>query len=241
MFDSDSPVPLYYQLRKFITERIEAGEWKPGDRLPSESELGSQFGISRTTVRQALGELTSLGLLKRIQGKGTFVGQPRIQQRLLRLTGFSQDMNSRRMRSASRLLDLELVRAEPPVAERLALPPEAQVVFLRRLRLADAEPMALEASYLLSEFYEILRRENLAERSLYDVLGSCCGTAPTRAVQEMEATACPAFAAQLLGVRKGSPVLHIHRTTFDQNGRSFEQVESFYRGDRYIFYAELAN
>lgn len=240
-FDSDSPVPLYYQLRTFITERIDSGEWKPGDRLPSESELGSRFGISRTTVRQALGELTSLGLLTRIQGKGTFVVQQRIQQRLSRLTGFSQDMQTRRLRPSSRLLELSLAQAGGRAAKELGLPTGSQVVRLRRLRLADEEPMALEISYLLPEFYNSLRTENVGERSLYEILKERCHTAPTRAVQEMEASPCPAQEAQLLQVRKGSPVLHIHRTTFDQNDRAFEQVESFYRGDRYIFYAELTN
>lgn len=240
-FDSDGPVPLYYQLRRFITDRIESGDWKPGDRLPSESELGNRFGISRTTVRQALGELASLGILNRIQGKGTFVSQPRIQQRLARLTGFSQDMHSRRMRPSSRILDLSLVRAGGRVAERLGLTPESETVYLRRLRLADGEPMAVEISYLLSDFFDALRAENLTERSLYEILKLRCSTIPTRAVQEMEAIPCPTVEASLLGVRKGSPVLHIHRTTFDQDDRSFEQVESFYRGDRYIFYAELAN
>jgi GntR family transcriptional regulator len=238
---SDSPVPLYFQLRSFILDRIGAGEWKPGDRLPSESELGSLFGVSRTTVRQALGELTAQGLLTRIQGKGTFISQPRIQQRLNLLTGFTQDMQGRRMRPASQVLDLEQVRAEGPAARYLGLVEGAAVVLLRRLRLADGEPMAVETAYLLGEFYEALRAEDLAERSLYDVLRRRCQTAPTRATQQMEASACPAPQARLLGLRKGDPVLHIHRTTYDQNDRPIEQVESFYRGDRYIFHAELQN
>jgi GntR family transcriptional regulator len=112
---------------------------------------------------------------------------------------------------------------------------------MRRLRLADDEPMAIEISYLLPDFYKTLRTENPAERSLYEILKEHCHTIPTRAVQEMEACPCPGQEAQLLCVRKGSPVLHIHRTTHDQNDRPFEQVESFYRGDRYIFYAELTN
>lgn len=240
-FDSNGPVPLYYQLRRYISDRIESGELKPGDRLPSESKLVSRFGISRTTVRQALGELTSLGLLTRIQGKGTFVVQPRIQQRLSRLTGFSQDMHSRRLRPSSQILDLALVHLDGRIADRLGVPPNSEAVFLRRLRLADSEPMAIEISYLLNIFFDALRSENLAERSLYEVLKQNCATIPTRAAQEMEAIPCPATEAALLGIRKGSPVLHIHRTSYDQTDHPFEQVESFYRGDRYVFYAELAN
>jgi GntR family transcriptional regulator len=239
--NSESPVPLYYQLRKFITDRIDSGAWQPGDRLPSESELRNQFGISRTTVRQALGELTSQGLLTRIQGKGTFVAQPRIQQRLTQLTGFTQDMHARRLRPSSRVLDLRLVEAGGRVAEVLGLKPGEEVVLLRRLRLADKEPMAVETAYLLGSFYSALQGENLGERSLYDVLRQKCGAVPTRAVQQIEAIACPALEARLLGVRKGTPVLHMHRTSYDPNHHPIEQVESFYRGDRYIFHAELSH
>lgn len=239
--DTGSPVPLYYQLRKFITDRIDSGEWQPGDRLPSESELGQQFGISRTTVRQALGELTSQGLLARFQGKGTFVARPRIQQRLTQLTGFTQDMLARGLRPSSQLLDLKLVEAGARAAQGLRLKPGEQVVLLRRLRLADGEPMALETNYLLAGFFESLRAVDLTERSLYEVLRQECGVIPTTAAQQIEAVACPAEEAALLQVRKASPVLHMHRTSFDQNQRPFEQVESIYRGDRYIFYAELSN
>lgn len=239
--DTESPIPLYYQLRKFITDRIDTGEWRPGDRLPSESELGLQFGISRTTVRQALGELTSQGLLTRIQGKGTFVARPRIRQRLNALTGFTQDMRARRLRPFSRVLDLRLVEAGGRESASLGLRAGEEVVLLRRLRLANEEPMALETAYLLPEFFGVLQAANLAERSLYEVLSQNCGITPTLADQQIEAVACPAAEAGLLGIRKGSPVLHMQRTSYDQNRRPFEQVESYYRGDRYVFFAELSN
>jgi GntR family transcriptional regulator len=83
--------------------------------------------------------------------------------------------------------------------------------------------------------------EDLSTQSLYRILSQKYRVTPTRASQSLDATGCPVGEAALLEVRKGSPVLHIHRTTYDQNGRPFEQVESFYRGDRYIFYAELSS
>src|SRR4030042_6647324 len=95
LLDSNNPIPLYYQLKLRIESQINSGAWKPGDRVPSESVLEEQFQVSRTTVRQALSELVNQGLLTRIQGKGTFVAQPRIHQRLSLLTGFTQDMHTR--------------------------------------------------------------------------------------------------------------------------------------------------
>jgi DNA-binding GntR family transcriptional regulator len=121
------------------------------------------------------------------------------------------------------------------------LRPGDQVILLKRLRLADGEPVAVETDYLPAALCHGLLKEKLAGRSLYDVLTKNYNIVPTRAEQEIEAMACPAAEAKLLNIHKGSPVLHIHRTTFNRDGRPFEQVESFYRGDKYIFHAELHN
>ncbi len=110
---------------------------------------------------------------------------------------------------------------------------------LKRLRLADGEPVAIETAYLPEHCCPGILKENLAIRSLYDTLTKKYGLKPVRAMQQMEAIACPAAEARLLGTHRGAPVLHIHRTTYDREGRPFELVESFYRGDRYTFYAEL--
>jgi GntR family transcriptional regulator len=239
MLDSNSPIPLYHQLKAFIVEQIASGAWKPGDRVPSENSLGTQFLVSRTTVRQALGDLVNQGLLSRAQGRGTFVSQPRIQQPLSRLTGFSQDMLARRQQPSSRLISMESIQAPASVAAALGLTPDQHILMLRRLRLANDVPMAIECSYLSFPGCERLLQEDLTHQSLYQTLSQKLNIHPSRATQEMEAVACPSEEARYLGIRKGSPVLHMLRTTFDQHGRPFEQNESFYRGDRYIFYTEL--
>ena len=241
MLDTSSPIPLYYQLKATIEDHIQSGHWKPGDRLPSESQLGQQFQISRTTIRQALGDLVNQGLLVRIQGKGTFVAEPRIQQRLARLTGFTQDMRARGQKAASQVLQLDVIPAPPQVGKPLQLSLDETVIVLKRLRLADGTPMAVETAYLVYRLCKDLLNEDLAIYSLYSLLAQKLNLTPARAVQQLEATACPSLEARLLGIPKASPVLHIHRTTFDQHGQPFEQVESFYRGDRYVFQAELSS
>lgn len=240
MLDNQSPIPLYYQLKNFIEDQITAGLWKPGDRVPSEAELGTQFNISRTTVRQALGELVNQGVLNRAQGKGTFVAQPRIRQGLTRLTSFTEDMQARRMRSSSQVLRLECTVPPAWVAAALGVREGGSTVVLKRLRLADDTPMAVETSYLLYPLCASVLNEDFSRYSLYTVLTEKIGLRPSRASQQLEAVACPAEEAALLHVRKGSPVLHMRRSTLDRSGQSFEQVESYYRGDRYIFYSELA-
>jgi GntR family transcriptional regulator len=237
--DSSSPIPLYYQLKAAIEERIESGQWKPGDRVPSESGLEELFQVSRTTVRQALGDLVSQGRLTRARGRGTFVAQPRIQQALTYLTGFTQDMRARGKQPGSRLLHFEVTQAPAVVARMLRIEPGEAVIRIKRLRLADEAPMAVETSFLVYRLCPGLLDEDLSTQSLYDLLGQKLNLVPSRAHQELAAVGCPKPEAALLGIPLGAPVLHIHRTTFSQSGDPFEQAESYYRGDRYVFVADL--
>ena len=233
--------PLYYQLKNIIEARIESGEWNPGTQLPSERELCDQFKISRITVRQAIAELVVAGRLGRVHGRGTFVASPHIEQRLTRLTGFSQDMQARGLRPGAHVLHFEIIPAPQTVARALQLSADEPVILLRRLRLANGETMAAETAYLPDRLFHALLTESLENCSLYKLLRDKFDIVPTRAEQQLKAIACPAAEAKLLRVRKGSPVLHIYRTTFNRDSQPFEHVESFYRGDKYVFYAELNN
>jgi GntR family transcriptional regulator len=239
MLDKRSHLPLHQQLKAAIEDRILSGEWLPGTQVPSEREFCEQYKISRITVRQALTALVMEGRLIRTQGRGTFVASPRIAQQLTQLTGFTQDMQARGKRPSAQVLQADSISAPPTVARALKIKTGESVIMLKRLRLADSEPVAIETAYLLESRCHGLLKENLAARSLYDILTKKYNLKPVRALQQMEAIACPAAEAKLLGTRRGTPVLHIHRTTYDREGRPLELVESFYRGDRYTFYAEL--
>ncbi len=239
MLDKRSHLPLHQQLKATIEDRILSGEWLPGTQVPSERELCEQYQISRITVRQALTALVMEGRLVRTQGRGTFVASPRIEQQLTQLTGFTQDMHARGKRPSAQVLEAGSIAALPTIARALKIKTGESVIMLKRLRLADGEPVAIETAYLLKSRCQGILEENLAARSLYDILTRKYNLRPVRAMQQMEATACPISEAKLLGMRRGAPVLHIHRTTYDREGQPFELVESFYRGDRYTFYAEL--
>ena len=238
--DKRNPLPLYHQLKDVILARIDSGEWQFGMQVPSERELCDQFQISRITVRQALNELASEGRLTRDQGRGTFVAHPRIEQRLTRLTGFTQDMQLRNQQPGAAVLEVAVMRAPATVAHHLQLSAtQRQVVLLRRLRTANGEPMAVETAHLNERLCRGLAQEDLNNKSLYGLLAERYGIVPTRAEQQFTAVACPKTEARLLNVRVGDPILHVHRTTFSQHNQPFETVESFYRGDKYVFYAEL--
>jgi GntR family transcriptional regulator len=233
--------PLYYQLKNILDERIESGTWPPGTQVPSERELCEQFHISRITVRQALSEMVVEGRLVRQHGRGTFVATPRVEQTLTRLTGFSHDMQARGQQAGGRVLQLAAVPAPAVIARALAIEAGQPVILLRRLRLADGEPMAVETAYLPDSLCRGLLAENLNNRSLYQLLRERFQITPARAQQQIKAIACPPAEAKLLGIRKGDPVLHIYRTTFNLEGVPFEHVESYYRGDKYVLHAELSN
>lgn len=231
--------PLYFQLKSLIDQRIDSGEWKPGTQVPSERELCDQFKISRITVRQAIAELVNEGRLTRWHGRGTYVAKPHVEQKLSHLTGFTQDMQARGQQPGAHVVEIEVRPAPNHVARALQIKAGEPVIVLRRLRLADGEPMSVETSHLLDRLCHELVSENLENRSLYKTLSDKFDLHPARAEQQMRAAACAPAEAKLLGIRRGSPVLHIHRTTYTHDNLPFEFVESVYRGDKYVFHAEL--
>jgi GntR family transcriptional regulator len=235
----NGPVPRYHQLKEILRERIRLGEWKPGDLIPSERELSETYGISRMTARQAVTDLVNEGVFFREQGKGTFVSQNRITQQLLRLTGFTEDIRARGQRPSTRVLAAEMVPADETAADRLQIPAGTTICSLRRLRLADDEPLALEVSLLNFKGCEGLVDEDLEQFSLYQLLESKYGLSLAEAEQEIEAGLATPELAETLKIAEGSPVLFTRRTTYVERNRPIEYARSVYRGSKYTFYTHL--
>lgn len=241
MVDSvkSGPLPRYYQLKEIIRERIRSGEWAPGSLIPSERALCERYGISRMTARQSVGELVTEGLLYREQGKGTFVGRPKIAQQLLRLTGFTEDMHAREQRPGAKVLGAEMWPADETAADRLRIKVGQPVFRLRRLRLADSEPLALETSCMSFIGCERLLDNDLERDSLYQLLDVVYDVPPVEAEQELEADLAAADEAELLGVEIGSAVLRTRRVTITRRQLPVEYATSVYRGDKYRFYTRM--
>lgn len=233
--DRSSPVPYYHQLRELLQAWIEENSVVPHIRIPSEAELGERFGVSRTVVRHTLLELERNGVIYRVKGRGSFVAQPKLRQQITELTSFTQDARERGERSGSRVLSQEMHPASETVARHLQIPPETPVLRLKRVRLVNNEPLALETAYLNFDGCEGLLTESFKNQSLYEVLSIRYRITPFRAEQEHEASIVRPGEASLLNLRTGSPVMLISRTTYDGNSRPFEFVRSVYRGDKYRF------
>lgn len=241
MLHPKSPIPLYAQLKTAIDERIDSGEWAPESQVPSERELCETYKVSRITVRQALHQLVAEGRLMRFHGRGTYVAASPLKKQLLPLVGFSEDMTTRGQKPGARVLRFEATTASLAVAQALQLSAGEEIFVLRRLRLANGRPMALETVHIPERLCPGFIGENLEDRSLYQILERKYGIRAARALQQWQAVPCPPADAKLLDIRGGSPVLQIQRTTIDTRGRPFEYLESFFRGDRYVFQAELTN
>jgi len=233
------PVPLYYQIKTRLREAIEAGELRPGDRVPSERELTQRFQVSRMTARQALTELEAEGYLQRIQGKGTFVALPKVEQPLASLTSFTEEMRRLGMQPGAQVRSVREVAAGRMVGALLGIPETEPVVRLERLRLADGQPMALEVSHIPSRLVPGLVNRDLSAVSLYEVLERVYHIRLVRASQSLEAVAAGAQEAEVLQVREGAPLLLLERVARDETGQAVEYVRSLYRGDRYRFVADL--
>lgn len=230
-------LPLYLQLQETLKDEIQNGRLKPGDQLPPERELSEQFQISRMTVRQALNQLVTDGMLHRIQGKGTFVARPKIAQNLGQLSSFTEDMLGRGMRPGARVVEKEIIHADHRLAEIFKLKDDMRLIKIRRLRTADEEPIALETTHLPFGFADILTKD--LSGSLYTLLSNEYGITLCKARQSIEAGEARTLEAGLLKIPEKVPVLIIERTSANLQGDVIEYVNSCYRADKYKFFVEL--
>jgi GntR family transcriptional regulator len=234
MIDKNSPIPIYHQLEEFIKAQIESGELKPDETIPSERVYADMFQISRMTIRQALTNLVNDGYLYRQKGKGTFVNKKKVEQRLQGLTSFTEDMRERGFTPGSKLVSFEIIPASREIADRLKLAENTPVYEIKRVRLADNVPMALETTYLPANLVKGLT-EDIINQSLYQYIEEKLSLVIYEATQQIEASSAKDQELRHLEIEKGSPVLLILRTSTLKDGTPFEFVKSAYRADRYKF------
>lgn len=239
--ERSNPLPLYYQLKEVLKQQIQAGHLAPHTAIPSEPELVAQYHVSRATVRQALTELVHEGLLYRQHGRGTFVCEPRIQQKAVsELISFSEELRRRGHKPGGYLFMSELVRGSQTVREHLRLTDEEQVVRLERLRTADDKPVSYEVDYLpyprAASIYQNARE--VAEGSLYQFM-SGEGMHPYLTEQSLKGDVASEREAEVLRVNVGDPGIRLFCTTFDDTGSPIEFTEAFFPGSLYEFQLTL--
>ena len=206
--DKDVPIPLYFQLEKLILEEIDNGNYPVGSMIPTEMELSQMFGISRTTVRQAISDLVREEHLYRIKSKGTFVAHPKLVQGFIQsIQSFDDDVRSTGRTPSTEVLDLKLVELEPEVAQLMELPAGTKAIYLYRKRFADDEPIVTVETYLPYDRCAFVLSHDLAKESLYNVLAARDDTRICRVTRVLEAVAGNARDAEYLNLGRGKPVL----------------------------------
>jgi GntR family transcriptional regulator len=234
--DTLTNAPKYQSVHDAILVSIEG--LAAGSAMPTERELCLTYGVSRATVRQALGQLEIEQRIFRRQGKGTFVARPKIEQSL-ELMSHTEGMRSRGISPSSKLIDVRRIPAGIDVGLQLDLSPKAEVLRIERLRLADGEPIALEVLFLNADRFDGITSALGDNASLYQLLSSNYGVELASAEETIEAVVAEGREAGLLKCQPGMPLLMLSRRTLDTNGEITEFVRSLYRGDRYRFQTGL--
>jgi len=228
-------VPYYVQVAGIIRDQLRDGRWAPGELIPSESGLCEMFGVSRTAIRQALGELVDEGLLQKEKGRGTFVSRPHVALAVQEMRGFYDEMADRGRTVETTVLRQEVVVVPPSVAPELGLPMRSDVVCLERVRSVAGEALVHVSTYLPVRRFERLIDMDLTRSSLYAVLAEQFGVAVRGGRRRIDAVAADAAQSRLLGIKPRVPVLRVTATNVDAEDVAFEYFEAWYRADTTSF------
>jgi GntR family transcriptional regulator len=233
-------LPLYHQLKDLITEKIEGGEWSPGHQLPTELDLAREFGVSRTTVRQAMYLLENEGLVERFQGKGTFVGRPKIAQNLASMGTIGRDLLRPSVASNLQLVHLKTMVAPHGVAAQLKLDREERVHELRRTLVVNGEPLFLVTVWLPESRFPDFEKRFTSEVTMRQLLREAFGVVAIRQHKEVEVTILNEEEAELLHANPGAPALQIsYLSRSRDSGEPVEFRRLVVRGDRCKYYVDL--
>ncbi|MGB7972800.1 MAG: GntR family transcriptional regulator [Roseiarcus sp.] len=235
--------PLWRQIADRLRRSIVTGEFSPGDVLPSEAEINATFQVSRATARASLERLRQEGLIRRQSGRGSTVLAPKVEQPVNELASFAEDMLRRGLRPSYSTFSAESALATTEAAEALEIGDGARAFHIRRLLLADDEPIGMSESWLAPWIFSAGREptpDELDAGSLYAWLARFCGQKIAGARERIEAALADAVMARRLEVAPGSALLVARRRSHAEDQRPIEYAVMHYRADRYRFIIELA-
>jgi len=239
LLDQASPIPLYKQLTYILKKKIMNEEWPVGSLTPTELELINEYKVSRTTVREAVTALVNEGLLEKKQGKGTIVIWSKVEERLGKLTGLTEELIERGINHSAKLISADFKTDLYYEISRLALSEKAKVFVIHRIRLADEGPIAYEKSCWPEEIGKMLSSEDLNTASFYHVLEDKHGIFLKEANETIHAVNATPYEAELLGVSPGEALLERRRVTYDVLGNPIEYTRTKYRSDKYAYKVHL--
>jgi GntR family transcriptional regulator len=239
--DTSNPIPKYLQISAWLKELIQTGRYKAGEKLPSEVELSKMCGVNRNTLRQAISELTAIGLLRKEKGTGTFVAaraSGELRQKLERISSFTELMQASGIKQSTKILKKTVESARDDIAKALFLGAHDKVIIVRRVRSGDGVPYIYEESYLPYDLFRGILDMDLSG-SMYKIISEHFNVVLARCIQTISAVNLNPQIAKILKLPINSAGIFMESLTFDENSLPIEMLYSYHRGDKYKLEIEL--
>jgi GntR family transcriptional regulator len=236
MLDRNSHIPLHVQMETLMREKLDSGEWAPGQMIPSENELSAAFGVSRMTVRNVVTKLVHEGLLDRVAGKGTFVLPQKISASPLSYAGIREQLEKKGYQVSTQLLSLEQTRGDAKLCYHFGLREGAPFQVIRRIRFVKGVPLSLHTSYVPAALCPSLDPQALEDQQLCVILNQSQGLTPAKTEETLESVAATEEEARLLAVSAGHPLLLLQDTTYNEAGQPYEFSKVVFRGDKIVIH-----
>ncbi len=239
--DPLNPIPKYLQISSWLKELIQTGRYKAGEKLPSEIELSELCKVNRNTLRHAISELVSQGLLRKEKGTGTFVESfpsVEVKHKLKQISSFRDDLGETGIQEKTKILKKGIEEAQDHVTKTLILGANSKVVAVRRLRMGNGTPYIYEESFLPYDMFKDILNMDLSG-SMYKIISEHFDIVLARCEQRIRAVNLKGKIATLLNLPENSAGLFMESITYNENNIPVEVLFSYYRGDKYIFEIEL--
>ena len=239
--DESNPIPKYLQISTWLKELIQTGRYKVDEQLPSEVELSKMCGVNRNTLRQAIGELTAAGLLRKEKGTGTFVSRPSsngLRHKLERISSFTDMLGQSGIKAKTSVISKQLDNVDDYVAGSLFLGSGKKIIAIRRVRVGNGTPYIYEESYLPADKFEGILDLDLTG-SMYDLISKHFSVELARSKQTISAVNLSSEIANILNVQVNSAAIFAEYITYDEKSMPIELLHSYYRGDKYTLEIEL--
>ena len=230
---NNSNLPLYANLKEVLITKIANGELKSGDRLPSHHTLCEQFSVSYMTMRRAISELTHEGVLVAIQGKGIFVAENKQVVELSGIQSFTEDMRRRGLVASAKLIESNIIYASTVMVQVLGVKVGEPLVNIRRLRLANDQPIAIQSVFIPQMFCPDILNCDFNQVSLYKLFTDMYHLSITSSKGTVGAVLASAEDAEWLQIKLPAPLLVTERITYLADGSPLEYARSLYCADRY--------
>lgn len=232
--NKNSHIPIFFQIQKTIREKIQDNELKPGTQLPTERELCKQLNISRVTIRKAIRGLIAEGYCTNENGKGTFVSKKKLKTNIFDLEGTSDFLTKRGLSFETKVIKDDIILPNDELKDKLGVLDNDKVLYIKRLRIIEKEPMMLEKAYLPLKKYPKLKNKKF-NNSLYDILKETYNLYPDHAEGIFEILLAGEDESRLLNIKLNSLLLVKKGLVYTKENKILEYNKTYFRADKFKF------